>query len=83
MKQILGLFGARQIGCLVSVGAGQIISIKKPGVSQQFPQTDVIDALNEIASDCEATHEAMFFCEHPEHIFSTKLRARNAENPAF
>jgi predicted acylesterase/phospholipase RssA len=56
------LFGARQIGCLVSVGAGQgeIISIEKPGIFQRTLPTDIIDALNEIASDCEATHEAIF-----------------------
>ena len=73
LDEAKGLFGARQIGCLVSIGAGQgeIISNKKPGVSQRIPPTDVIDALNEIASDCEATHEAMFrlFANTPNTYF--------------
>ena len=37
------LFGARQIGCLVSIGTGQaeVIDIKKPGLFQQIIPTDV------------------------------------------
>ena len=44
------LFGARQIGCLVSIGTGQaevVVDIKKPGLFQQIIPTDVIDALEE------------------------------------
>ncbi|KAF8961390.1 acyl transferase/acyl hydrolase/lysophospholipase [Flammula alnicola] len=67
------LFGARQIGCLVSVGTGQadIIAIKKPGLFQQIVPTDVIDALKAIATDCEATHEAMWrlFANSPNTYF--------------
>ena len=52
---------ARHIGCLVSIGTGQadVIEIKKPGLFQQIIPTDVIEALNGITTDCEATHEAM------------------------
>ena len=55
------VFGARQIGCLVSIGTGQakIISIKKPGIFQEIIPKDVIDALKVIATDCEATHQSM------------------------
>ena len=61
LNEAKGLFGARKIGCLVSIGTGQagMISIKKPGIFQQFLPTGVIDALKAIASDCEGTHEAM------------------------
>ncbi|XP_006461642.1 hypothetical protein AGABI2DRAFT_151295 [Agaricus bisporus var. bisporus H97] len=53
------LFGARQIGCLVSIGTGQagVNEIKKPGLWQQILPTDVIDALKRITTDCESTHE--------------------------
>ncbi|EKM81516.1 hypothetical protein AGABI1DRAFT_83008 [Agaricus bisporus var. burnettii JB137-S8] len=55
------LFGARQIGCLVSIGTGQagVNKIKKPGLLQQILPTDVIDALKRITTDCESTHQAM------------------------
>jgi predicted acylesterase/phospholipase RssA len=55
------VFPTCQIGCLVSIGAGQggIISIKKPGFFQQIIPTDVIKAIKEMATDCEATHEDM------------------------
>ena len=67
------LFGARQIGCLVSIGTGQaeVIDIKKPGLFQQIIPTDVIDALRKITTDCEATHEAMLrrFANLPNTYF--------------
>jgi predicted acylesterase/phospholipase RssA len=67
------LFGARQIGCLVSIGTGQaeVISIKKPGLFQQIIPTDVIDVLREITIDCEATHEEMLrrFADLPNTYF--------------
>src|SRR6266700_1144401 len=55
------VFGAHQIGCLVSIGTGQteIINIKKPGFLQQISPTDVVKALKAISTDCEATHEEM------------------------
>ena len=61
LDEAKALFGARQIGCLVSVGTGQaeVIGIKKPSLFQQIIPTDVIDALKAIATDCEATHEEM------------------------
>jgi hypothetical protein len=61
LDEAKALFGARQIGCLVSVGTGQaeVIGIKKPRLFQQIIPTDVIDALKAIATDCEATHEEM------------------------
>ena len=61
LDEAKALFGARQIGCLVSIGTGQaeVISIKKPGLFQQIIPTDVIVALREITTDCEATHEEM------------------------
>jgi hypothetical protein len=61
LDEAKALFGARQIGCLVSVGTGQaeVIGIKKPWLFQQIIPIDVIDALRAIATDCEATHEEM------------------------
>jgi len=55
------LFGARHIGCLVSIGTGraETISIKKSGGFGQIVPTDIFDTLKAITSDCEATHEAM------------------------
>ena len=50
LDEAFALFGARRIGCLVSIGSGQaeVISIKKPGLSQWIIPTDVIDALSAI-----------------------------------
>jgi len=59
LEEAKKLFGARQIGCLVSIGTGQgnIISIQKPGLFQRIIPTNVISALRSIATDCEETHE--------------------------
>ncbi len=61
LDEAFAQFGARQIGCLVSVGTGQaeVIGIKKPRLFQQIIPTDVIDALRAITTDCEATHKEM------------------------
>ncbi len=61
LDEAFAQFGARQIGCLVSVGTGQaeVIGIKKPWLFQQIIPTDVIDALRAITTDCKATHEEM------------------------
>ncbi|KAJ7033019.1 acyl transferase/acyl hydrolase/lysophospholipase [Mycena alexandri] len=55
------VFPDRQIGCVVSIGTGQVgrISIDKPGFFQRLIPTDVIEALQGIATDCEAKHEEM------------------------
>ena len=61
LDEAKALFGTRQIGCLVSIGTGhaEVISIKKPGLFQRIIPTDVINALREITTDCNATHQAM------------------------
>ncbi|KAJ7032996.1 acyl transferase/acyl hydrolase/lysophospholipase [Mycena alexandri] len=55
------VFPNRQIGCIVSIGTGQVgtISIDRPGFLQHLIPTDVIEALQGIATDCEAKHEEM------------------------
>ena len=67
------VFPTRQIGCLVSIGTGQgkIISIKRSGFLQQILPTDVSDAMREILTDCEATHEDMLllFANAPNIYF--------------
>ena len=67
------LFGARPIGCLVSIGTGQVkvASIERPGLFQQIVQTDVVNALRAIATDCEDTHEHMLrlFAQLPRTYF--------------
>ena len=67
------LFGAREIGCLVSIGTGQgeIINIPKPGRFQQVIPTNVINALKSIATDCEETHEEVLkhFASLPNTYF--------------
>jgi len=67
------LFGARCIGCLVSIGTGQVetTAIRKPGLFQQIMPTDIVDALKAIAIDCEATHESMLrlFAKLPATYF--------------
>ena len=72
--------GACHIGCLVSIGTGQaeVIGIKKPGLFQQIIPTDVIDALIAIATDCEATHEAMLcrFDNLPNTYFRLNVKSR-------
>jgi len=73
LDEAKALFGARRIGCLVSIGAGQVetISIRKPGLFQQIVPTDVVDAVKAIANDCEATHENMLvlFAKLPATYF--------------
>ena len=73
LDEAKGLFGNRQIGCLVSIGAGQtkIVSIRKPGIFQWIAPTDVIEVLKAIATDCEATHETMLglFANSPHTYF--------------
>ncbi|KJA21133.1 hypothetical protein HYPSUDRAFT_68085 [Hypholoma sublateritium FD-334 SS-4] len=61
LKEAYSLFGSRQIGCLLSIGTGQatVIAIRKPGLFQQIVPTDVVNALNSIATDCETIHEVM------------------------
>jgi len=67
------LFGARPIGCLVSIGTGQVeaAGIGRPGFFQQIVPTDVVDALRAIATDCEDTHEHMLrlFAQLPRTYF--------------
>jgi len=67
------IFGDRHIGCLVSVGNGQVatISIEKSGFFQQIVPTDLVDALKAIATDCESTHESMLrlFAQLPTTYF--------------
>ena len=67
------LFGARHIGCLVSVGTGQVetTSIRRPGLFQQIVPKDVVDTLKAIATDCEDTHESMLrlFAKLPTTYF--------------
>ena len=73
LDEAKALFGARLIGCLLSIGTGQteVINIKKPGLFQQIIPTDVIDALKAITTDCEATHEEMLgrFANVPNTYF--------------
>ena len=73
LEEASALFGARRIGCLVSIGTGQagVNEIKKPGLWQQILPTDVIDALRRITTDCESTHEAMLhrFSKLPSTYF--------------
>ena len=67
------LFGARPIGCLVSIGTGQVetVGIGKPGFLRQIIPTNVIDVLRAIAIDCEDTHEQMsrLFTQLPSTYF--------------
>jgi len=55
------LFGARHIGCLVSIGTGhaETIGIKKSRGFRRIMPTDIFDTLKAITADCEATHENM------------------------
>ena len=68
------LFGARPIGCLVSIGTGQVeavSTVRRPGFFQQVVPTDVVNALRAIATDCEDTHEHMLrlFAQLPRTYF--------------
>jgi len=61
LDEAKALFGSRHIGCLVSIGTGhaEIINMKKSRGFRQIVPTDIFDVLKAIATDCEATHEAM------------------------
>jgi len=61
LKEAKEIFSTRKIGCLISIGTGQVelINIKKPGFFQQIIPTDVIEALKKISTDCEETHQDM------------------------
>jgi len=61
LDEAKALFGTRHIGCLMSIGTGQVetIGIRKPRFFQQIVPTDIVDALRAIANDCEDTHESM------------------------
>ena len=65
--------GARQFGCLLSIGTGQaaVINMGKPGLFDQLIPTNGIDTLKAIATDCEGTHEAMsrLFANLPNTYF--------------
>jgi len=74
LDEAKSIYGDRQIGCLVSIGTGQaeVVGIKKPGIFQQTVPTDmIIDLLQAIATDCEATHETMLglFANSPNTYF--------------
>jgi len=73
LDEAKGLFGARHIGCLVSIGTGyaKTIGIKKSGGFRQVVPTDIFDTLKAITTDCEATHEAMLglFAKLPTTYF--------------
>jgi predicted acylesterase/phospholipase RssA len=64
LNEAQALFPNRRIGCLVSIGTGQleVISLEEPGL---------FDTLKAIATDCEATHEALFgfFAHSPNTYF--------------
>jgi len=59
LKEAQVVFPTHQIGCLVSIGAGQaeVISIGVPGFFQQIVPTHILDALKGISTDCERMHE--------------------------
>ena len=51
------MFPRRHVACIVSIGAGQArtISIPKPGWFPQLLPLKVVDAMQQIATDCEAS----------------------------
>ena len=67
------IFGSRHIGLLLSIGTGMAKTIRmaKPGILQRIVPSDVIEALKEMATDCEATHETMvdLFANSPKTYF--------------
>jgi len=73
LDEAKSLFGARHIGCLVSIGSGyaETIGIKKSSGLRQIVATDIFDTLKAITTDCEATHEAMLglFAKLPTTYF--------------
>ena len=77
LKEAQVVFPTHQIGCLVSIGAGQaeVISIRTPGFFQRIMPTDVNDALKAMSTDCEATHEDMslLFASSPNIYFRINI----------
>jgi len=73
LDEAKALFGARHIGCLVSIGTGyaKAISMKKLWGFRPIVATDIFNTLKAITTDCEATHEAMLglFAKLPATYF--------------
>ena len=73
LNEAKALFGARYIGCLVSIGTGhtETISITKSRGLRQIMPTAIFDAPKAITTDCEAMHEAMLdlFAKLPTTYF--------------
>lgn len=61
LEEAKKVFSGRQVGCIVSIGTGQveIISLKETGYLQRLVPTNLLEAMQAIATDCEKTHEEM------------------------
>ncbi|KIJ34494.1 hypothetical protein M422DRAFT_182107 [Sphaerobolus stellatus SS14] len=76
-KQILEearlIFPDRHMACIISIGAGKAfpISIPKPSLSQYFIPTELIWAINAIATDCERIEQevAQHFRDVPDFYY--------------
>ena len=55
------IFPGRQVACIISIGTGQAktISIPKTTLFQQVVPVEIIKAMKAIATDCEATAQAI------------------------
>lgn len=71
LEEAYKLFGDSYIGYILSIGTGhpKTISIKTPGFFQGF--ISLVNALKEIATDCEGTHQKMLgsFSHAPNTYF--------------
>ncbi|KAJ7848220.1 acyl transferase/acyl hydrolase/lysophospholipase [Mycena leptocephala] len=61
LKEANLVFGNHRLACVLSIGTGQVkeTDLPRPSVFQRVIPTTLIKVMVEIATECEATHEAM------------------------
>lgn len=87
LNEAKALFGAREIGCFLSIGTGQtkVTSIREPGFLQRLVPTDVIRALKAAAIDCQTVHRLMLnrFKRSPNVYFRLDVDKGMAETKLY
>jgi len=68
LEEASKIFGSRQVGCMVSIGTGQvgIITVRAP---RYFQPTNIFEVMHAIATDCEKTHEGILSSNSPNTVY--------------
>jgi hypothetical protein len=61
LQEVERIFPYRYVACILSIGTGhkETISVKKPKLWEKILPMSAINAVKDIASDCEKTHQAI------------------------